>query len=191
MKRLGRGCQTAVHVIHGHEQRAPFAPKVAKVDLLHLAKRCKRPVERQRQQVCGDDAHNARMHLVGACCAPCAAKQRSREAIGVLLGKVGEQRFGVAFARLLVHAHHRRHVPFAIGQRLEHIDDVAGNVVGRRARPERVVAHVRTREQRAGDRDDVLRKRATFAPANVVKRVAKYAYEYAEPDTGAIAANSA
>ena len=130
-----------------------------------------RAVERQRQQVCGDDAHNARVHLVGARRAPCAAEQRSRVAIGVLLGEVGEQRFGVAFARLLVHAHHRRRVPFAIGQRLEHVGDVAGNIVCRRARPERVVAHFRAGEQRAGDRDDVLRKRATFAPANVVERV--------------------
>ena len=111
------------------------------------------------------------MHLLGPGRTPRPAEERDGVALRVLPAKVAKQLLDVALAGLFENTHDRGHVPFAIGQRLKNVGNVARNVVGRGARPKRVVPHLVTGKERTRYADDVLRKRTAAAPAHMMERV--------------------
>ena len=111
------------------------------------------------------------MHLLGPSRTPRPAKERDGVAFRVLPAKITKQLLGVAIAGLFENTHHRGHVPFAIGQCLKNVGDVACNVIGRRSRPKRVVTHLLAGKERTRNANDILRKRATTPPAHMMQRI--------------------
>ena len=111
------------------------------------------------------------MHLLGPSRTPRPAKERDGVAFRVLPAKVAKQLLDVALAGLFENTHHRGHVPFAIGQRLKNVGDVACNVIGSRTRPKRVVTHLVAGKERTRNADDVLRKRTAPSPTHMMQRI--------------------
>ena len=111
------------------------------------------------------------MHLLGPSRTPRPAKERDGVAFRVLPAKVAKQLLDVALTGLFENTHDRCHVPFAIGQCLKNVGDVACNVIGSRTRPKRVVTHLVAGKERTRNANDVLRKRTTPPPTHMMKRI--------------------
>ena len=170
-KQAGQRGQAVVEVVHGHKEGALLVAERGKVDLLGALVACHGSLVREGQDVRGDDAHDARVHLLRPGRGAGASVERDGKAARVVVLQVFKELARVPVRRLLEDAHHRGHVAGALGHCLKDIGHVAGQVVGGGVTPEGVAAHVLGRTDGACHRNDVLSVGTAVAPADVRQRV--------------------
>ena len=84
--------ERAVDVAHGREERAALVAEAGEVDLAGGGVESERAVEPQAHELFGDDADDARVHLLGIARGGVAPIHRGREAVGSLTSRSSSRR---------------------------------------------------------------------------------------------------